>query len=342
MKRLTLVLVVLLLLLLVAGGAAYLYKDLMGRTAAKSVELFVPTGTDYDQLKVLLTAHEVIEDQASFDLASRLLRFRKRIVPGKYDIKKGTSILDVCRMFRGGRVSTVKVTFHNTRTLSDVAGKVAPYIEADSSTLVQALTNKDIWKGLNVEGHEACYLIPNTYEFYWNTTGTAFVERMVKESNIFWNEERQLLAHELGLSRCEVVTLASIVQEEQNQQLSEQKRIAGVYINRLKKGIPLQADPTLKFAAGDFSLKRLLNVHKAIESPYNTYLNADLPPGPITIPEPGAIDAVLNYEKHKFIYFCAKEDFSGFHNFARTLSQHNINARKYQNALNREMRRSRQ
>lgn len=340
MKKL---IVVFVLLFVGLGAFAFWgYNAVVNTVALKSVELYVPTGSSYKDLKNQLLDQGVIEETESVDLASRVLRFRKKIRPGKYDIEKGTSVLDFCRMFRGARVSTVKVAFHNTRMLNDVASKVAKNIEADSLSLVEVLENETLRQELGIEGYPACYLIPNTYEFYWDTDAQAFVERMVKETNIFWNDERKKLAADLEMTACEVITLAAIVQEEQNQQLSEQKRIAGLYINRLRTGIPLQADPTLKFAAGDFSIKRVLNIHKEIESPYNTYLYAGLPPGPITIPEPGAIDAVLNYEKHEYVYMCAKEDFSGFHNFAKTLGKHNINAARYQRALSREMRLSRQ
>lgn len=339
MKR---ILVFIVVLIAILGGLTFWgYQLVFAQKTLISAELYVPTGSSYKDLKQQLLNEGIIDETESLDLASRLLRFRKRIRPGKYEIAAGTTVLDVCRLFRSGMTSVVKVTFHNTRTMADVAGRVAPSIEADSMEILNALNNEGVWKGLGVSSPYQCHIIPNTYEFYWDTDGVEFVERMVKESAAFWNESRLEKAKALEMSPCEVITLASIVQEEQNQQLSEQKRIAGLYINRLKKGIALQADPTLKYAAGDFSIKRVLNIHKEIVSPYNTYLNAGLPPGPITIPEPGAIDAVLNYEKHQFLYMCAKEDFSGYHNFARTLVQHNINAAKYQNALSREMRKAR-
>lgn len=176
--------------------------------------------------------------------------------------------------------------------------------------------------------------IPNTYEFYWTTTPEEFSDRMNMEYEKFWEGERDRKAKKLDLSRSEVVTLASIVDEETLYN-DENARVAGLYLNRIEKGIPLQADPTLKFALGDFTLKRILNEDKKIDSPYNTYRNKGLPPGPISIPSVSAIDGVLNYEKHNYYYMCAKADFSGYHAFARNLAQHNRNARAYQSALNK-------
>jgi UPF0755 protein len=176
--------------------------------------------------------------------------------------------------------------------------------------------------------------IPDTYEFYWTTTAEEFANRMKLEYDKFWNTERRKKAEEIKLSPAEVTTLASIVQAETAKN-EEQKRIAGLYMNRLKRGQLLQADPTVKYAVGDFSLKRILNAHLEIDSPYNTYKYAGLPPGPINFPETTAIDAVLNYEKHNYLYMCAKEDFSGYHNFAVTFDEHSRNAAKYRAALDR-------
>jgi UPF0755 protein len=175
--------------------------------------------------------------------------------------------------------------------------------------------------------------IPNTYEFWWDTSAEELFERMHKEYQSFWTEARSQKAQDLGLSKEEVSTLASIVQAE-SQKSDERPRIAGVYLNRLRIGMPLQADPTLVFAAGDFSIKRLTAKQMAIDSPYNTYKYAGLPPGPINLPDINSLDAVLNFEKHSYLYFCAKEDFSGYHSFAVGYDEHLSNARRYQRALN--------
>ena len=177
--------------------------------------------------------------------------------------------------------------------------------------------------------------IPNTYEFFWNTSAEKFIVRMHKEYERFWNDARKAKAGKLNLSPAEVVTLASIVEEE-TVKSSEKSRIAGVYLNRLRKGIMLQADPTVKFAVGDFSIRRILNKHLLVNSPYNTYRFVGLPPGPINYPSSSTVDAVLNAEKHSYLYFCAREDFSGYHNFSSTLKQHNKNATAYRQALSRQ------
>lgn len=215
-----------------------------------------------------------------------------------------------------------------------LAGKIGKQIEADSASIAKLLHDKDyVGKlGFNERTLPAMFL-PDTYEFYWNTDAESFISRMLQEYNKFWNEDRKKAAKDKGLSPVEVSILASIVDKETNK-TDEMPRIAGVYINRLHSNWLLQADPTLIFAIGDFSIKRVLNVHKEIESPYNTYKYIGLPPGPICIPSVAAVKAVLNAENHNYFYFCAKEDFSGYHNFAKTLTEHNHNAVKYQNALN--------
>lgn len=333
------ILIVVVVLVAIGGGfAAFGYLKLFKSAVLKNADFYLSTGSDLDDLRGNLLANNIIEDADAFDLAVKVLRYNKKPFAGKYTLEKGWTMLKLVRKFRAGDVSPVKITFHNIRTLEAVAGKAAITIEADSLELLQAMKNSALWLENEATDATYCYIIPNTYEFFWNTSGEQFVERMIKESAIFWTEERKQKAEKLGLSTCDVANLAAIVQEEQGAILSEQPRIAGLYLNRLKKRMLLQADPTLKFAAGDFSIKRLLNEHKAINSPYNTYKFAGLPPSPIVIPEISAIDAVLNFEEHSYLYMCAKDDFSGYHNFAKTLTQHNVNAIKYQRALSREMR----
>ena len=206
-------------------------------------------------------------------------------------------------------------------------------IEADSADIAALLKDEETAKKYGFNKQTFCSMfIPNTYEFWWNTSAEEFVQRMADEYKKFWNDDRKAKANELGLSQSQVSTLASIVESE-TQKNDEKARIAGVYINRLKKDWLLQADPTVVFAAGDFTIKRILNKHLEINSPYNTYKYKGLPPGPICIPSTTSIDAVLNYEHHNYMYFCAKEDFSGYHNFATTNAQHEANARRYHDAL---------
>jgi UPF0755 protein len=219
------------------------------------------------------------------------------------------------------------------RTLPELAGKVTEYLECDSAEFAAYLTDEELPARYGFDRTTfTCMFIPNTYEFFWTETPADFTDRMQKEYERFWKGERDRKADKLGMSRTEVVTLASIVDEETLYD-DENSRVAGVYLNRIDRGIPLQADPTLKFALGDFTVKRILNGDKKIDSPYNTYRYRGLPPGPISIPSISAIDGVLDHEKHNYIYMCAKSDFSGYHAFARTLEQHNRNAREYQRAL---------
>jgi UPF0755 protein len=238
-------------------------------------------------------------------------------------------------MLRAGLQEPVKVTFNNIRYLDQLAKKVSSQIEAEPDSIMKLLENKSFIEkyGFN-ENTIKCMFLPNTYEFWWNTDAHGFFSKMNQEYETFWNDDREKKAKNLGFTRHEVSTLASIIEEETRKE-SEKSRIAGVYINRLNKGIRLQADPTVKYAMGNFNIKRVVKNHLTIDSPWNTYKYAGLPPGPIRIPSIKSIDAVLNHEKHDYLYFCAKDDFSGYHVFAKTLSQHNKNARLYQRALNR-------
>ncbi|MFW5793180.1 MAG: endolytic transglycosylase MltG, partial [Bacteroidota bacterium] len=215
-----------------------------------------------------------------------------------------------------------------------LAGFIAKRIEADSLSIINILNNDEVMKKYDLNSENASLMfIPNTYEVYWNTSAEELLNRMHSEYKKFWNEERLQKASNMNMTPQQVGVLASIVQQETNY-LDEMDRIAGVYINRINMGMPLQADPTIVFAHGDFTINRVLKTHLEINSPYNTYINKGLPPGPISLPSPQAIDRVLNYEKHDYLYFCAKEDFSGYHAFAKTLQQHLINARRYQQELN--------
>ena len=315
--------------------AGYGFMQIKKPVVTKDAVILLPTGAGLATVKEELKAMDALSDYQYFDLLAGLMNIKKKLRGGKYEIKKGWNKLEVLRIFRSGLSQPVRVTFHNVRTLAAVAGKVAPYIEADSVELLQAMNDPLVWKEAGAEGSVFCHIIPNTYEFFWATSGEEFVHRMVKEAKLYWSEERMQKAAKMNLNPCEIVSLAAIVQEEQSAIPSEQPMIAGLYYNRIKIRMPLQADPTLKYAAGDFSLKRIYNHHKDIESPYNTYKYAGLPPSPIVIPEPGAIDAVLDHVTHNHLYMCAKEDFSGYHYFTSNLREHNNYAIRYRNALSR-------
>lgn len=299
----------------------------------KEFSLYIPTGARYEQVVDSIYTHGLVKDKSAFEWLIKKKDYPHHIHPGRYVIKDGMNNNQLTNMLRGGLQTPVKVTFNNIRDIKMLAGRVGQQIEADSADLVALLSNAD---SLNAMGFNAktipAMFLPNTYECYWNTSATQFVAKMRHEYDKYWNEERRNKAKAVGLTPIQVCTLASIVDKETNK-TDEMARIAGVYLNRLRDGWLLQADPTLVFASGDFELKRVLNIHKEIESPYNTYKYPGLPPGPICIPSLSALQAVLNPEKHHYYYFCAKEDFSGYHNFAKTLTEHNRNAERYQRAI---------
>jgi len=297
--------------------------------------IYIDSNEMYEAVLKMLEDGKILKNPNTFDWVAGKKGYRQNVKPGRYKIVNGMSNNELINMLRSGRQDPVMVVFNNTRTIPELAGKVSKYIEADSLTLTQYLTDPEVAREYGFDEKDfSTIFIPNTYEFYWTVTPEGFVERMKSEYDNFWKGERDRKAEKMGMTRSEVVTLASIVDEETLYD-DENAKIAGVYINRLERGIPLQADPTLKFALGDFSRQRMINDDKKIDSPYNTYINKGLPPGPISIPSISAIDGVLNYDKNNYLFFCAKADFSGYHAFARTLSQHNKNAREYQNALNR-------
>ena len=300
------------------------------------VYLYIPTNATYKEVLDSLYSKNILTDKITFEWIATKKNYKNNIHSGKYKITNGMSNNELVNLLRSGKQTPVKVTFNNIRLKPELAGRIAKQIEADSLSILEILNDKEFIEqfGFNTENILAMF-IPNTYEFYWNTSAKGFVEKMNNEYSNFWTEERKAKAKKINLSEIEISILASIVQAEQTIQVSEQPIIAGLYINRLRRRIPLSSCPTLIYAHGDFTIKRVLNRHEEIESPYNTYKNLGLPPGPINLPEIRAIEAVLNYEKSDYIYMCAKEDFSGYHYFSKTLSQHNIYAKRYQREANR-------
>lgn len=331
---------VILLVATSAIGVYHVYKTVYQPNVStqhlKDGYFYVHTGWNYNDVVNSLYESGVIQNRNTFTWVAERKKYPQLVKPGKYKIKEGMSNNELINLLRSGKQEPVRVTFNNVRTKNQLAGKVSKYIEADSLSIITLLNDAAFCSQYGFDRQKIITLfLPNTYEFYWNTSAEEFVERMAKEYKNFWNEERKQKAKKLGLTQSEVATLASIVQAEQTIHRSEWPRVAGLYINRLKQGMLLQSDPTLIFAIGDFTINRVLNKDKEIESPYNTYKYAGLPPGPILLPETKAIDAVLNYETHDYLYMCAKEDLSGFHNFSKTLSQHNIYAQRYREALNK-------
>lgn len=296
---------------------------------------YIKTGANYDSVLKDLEQAGVLKNLEYFKWTATKKNYPNHIYPGRYQLKNRMSNNELVNKLRSGSQSPVQITFNNIRTLADFADKISKQIELDSTTIIHYISDTVVQAKYGFDQYSmACMFIPNTYEFYWNVSKEAFLERMKKEYDGFWDKTRMAKANKIGMTPVEVITLASIVNLETRKN-DERDRVAGVYINRLKIGMRLQADPTIIFALNDFSIRRVLNKHKRINSPYNTYKFAGLPPGPICFPDAKTIDAVLKYEKHKYYYFCAKPDFSGYHNFARTLAQHNKNARAYQRELNK-------
>jgi len=327
--------IVFVLAVIVGGFRSYqLYQYIFKPNINTPGSIIIPLHATYEQVLDSLKKHEIIQDYSAFEWVAKRKKYAQLIKPGKYLLDKGLSTNEILNMLRSGDQQPVQVTFNNLRFIAELAGAVAKYIQPDSIELLQKFTDAAVHEKFGfTESTFHCMFIPNTYEFYWTTTADQFLERMSMEYKHFWNDERRSKAVALGLTPEEVMTVASIVQEESNKK-DEKPIIAGLYLNRIKRGMPLQADPTVKFALGNFRIKRVLNSHLAIDSPYNTYKYPGLPPGPINFPEISSIEAVLNASKTQYLYMCAREDFSGYHNFAKTLSAHNENARKYREALN--------
>lgn len=302
-------------------------------TKGKPAYLYIPTGATYKQVRDSLNRTNVVIDRLSFAFIAKLMDYPELVKPGRYELRHGATNRELVTMLRAGKQAPVKVTFNNIRLKSNLSEKLASYIEADQQEIDSLLKSPEYVASLGFDTTTIMTMfIPNTYEVYWNTPAPKLLERMQKEYEKFWNAERLAKAEKLGLTKMQVSTLASIVEAE-SQRNDERPRIAGVYLNRLRKGMLLQADPTVVFANQDFSIRRVLNIHLQKDSPYNTYKYKGLPPGPINLPSISAIDAVLNPEDHHYIYFCAREDFSGYHNFAVTEAEHLRNARLYQRAL---------
>lgn len=333
-------LVVAILGLFVFGGFAYYVYNAMFKSNTafenETAYIYIPSNASYSEVREQLKP--LLKNLDSFDAVAERKQYTTNIKAGKFGIKKGMNNNDIVNSIRSNNIP-VRVSFNNQENLKNLAGRISQQIEADSLTLYNTMLDPQFLgeSGFTKQTALGMY-IPNSYEFFWNTNSKEFCDRMLKEYNRFWNDNRNAKAKAIGLSRDEVMTLASIVYEE-SKQAEEQPRVAGVYINRLRIGMPLQADPTLKFAAYQLPkyqntvIKRVLNEHKEIESPYNTYKYAGLPPGLIAMPDISAIDAVLNYEKHNYLYFAADAKRLGYHKFAKTLAQHNVNAREYQRYL---------
>lgn len=300
------------------------------------IYLYVPTNSNYADLRNILDTSIKFVDKESFEWLVNLVGFDKtKIRAGRFRIENNISNSKLLKKLRIEEQSPVKLMINNIRTKEQLAGLVAEKLECDSLSIIELMNNDAFFSEYGLTAKTSiCLIIPDTYEFYWNTTAEQFFEKMYKYYTKFWTDAKLQRAAEINFSPAEVSILASIVQAEQNQFNEEKPMIAGLYINRLRINMRLQSDPTLIFALGDFTLKRVYAADKEIDSPYNTYKYTGLPPGPINVPEKSSLDAVLNFQENEYLFMCAKEDFSGYHNFSRTFEQHAENARNYQKALN--------
>ena len=321
-------------------GAFYIYnKAFVPNTSFsdKEVYVYIPTNTTYQEAKTILEPY--LESIDNFDFVATSRKYSSNVKAGKFLLKKGMTNFDMVRALR--RNVPVKVAFNNQESLGKLAQRLASQTEPDSLQIIAAFTNPEfLAENEFTEENILAMFIPNTYEFYWETSATKIADKMAKEYRKFWNEERKAKAESIKLTPIEVSVLASIVHKE-TVKTEERPRVAGVYLNRLTTGMPLQADPTIIYAikkrSGDFDqvIKRVLYDDLKLDSPYNTYLNAGLPPGPIAMPDISAIDAVLNAEKNDYYYFCASPGKPGYHVFAANYAQHQVNARAYSQWVNK-------
>lgn len=303
------------------------------------VTLLVPKGSDFNRLMDSLTKNGYLKYRRTFLWAARHENLPQNVRGGRYVLHWGMTNKELARKLAMGWQDPLNITISGTiRTYERLAQVLSRNLELDSAAVLEGLRNDSLIAryGFDSVSLRAMF-IPNTYQVYWNLSVEQLFDRMHREYSIFWNQERQARAAEIGLNPMQVSTLASIVYEE-TKKTDEMPDVAGVYMNRLRIGMPLQADPTLIFAAQDYTIRRVLQKHTRIESPYNTYKYRGLPPGPISVPSIDAIDAVLHYNTHNYYYFCAREDFSGYHNFAATLGQHMQNARRFQRALTERLK----
>ena len=295
--------------------------------------LYINTGDTYENVLQKIKDQKIVSDPVSFDRAAQYQNYKESVKAGRYVLTPGMNNRRFIGNLRGGYQDAVKFRFENIRLKDNFAGKLGENFEADSLTFLNLLNNESLAKsyGFTADNFLAMF-IPNTYELYWNTEPEKLFARFHDEWTKFWTSERLAKAKAINLTPQEVSSLAAIVKGEALHK-DEMPAIAGLYLNRLQKGILLQADPTVIFANNDFTIRRVLNKHLRTDNPYNTYIYKGLPPGPIMMPSIASIDAVLNYKKHDFIYMCAKEDFSGYHAFATNIAEHLVNARKFQKAL---------
>ncbi|MDR3140475.1 MAG: endolytic transglycosylase MltG [Tannerellaceae bacterium] len=326
---------ILALILAVVGFGGYKLLYVSNFETKKTVYVYIRQEGNFEDLCKQLVDSAGCFDIGGFKWVAELLKYPDNMKTGRYAVEPGMDNITLLNILRRGQQTATRITFNNIRLKSELAERLSEQLMIDEEDILSLINNPDYCDslGFTIETIPALF-VPNTYEVYWTIAAAKLLQRMYREYNTFWTDSRREKAQAINLTPVEVAILASIVEEE-TAVADEYPVVASLYLNRLKRGIPLQADPTVKFAVGDFSLQRVLYQHLEIESPYNTYKYTGLPPGPLRIPSIRGIDGVLNYMQHNYLYMCAKEDFSGRHNFAVTLAEHNRNAERYRAELNR-------
>ncbi|WP_373720335.1 endolytic transglycosylase MltG [Bacteroides heparinolyticus] len=326
--------IALLLCCISCAGIIYYYLFSPQFHPKKTTYIYVDRDDTIDSIYNKVKEQGKPKNLTGFHWMIQYRKYTQNIHTGRYAIRPKESVYKVFSRLYRNHQEPMNLTIGSVRTMDRLARSIGKQLMIDSAEIAKAINSPALQQKLGYNKETIpCLFIPDTYQVYWDISVENFIERMQKEHQKFWNQERLEKATQMGMTPIEVCTLASIVEEETNNN-QEKPMVAGLYINRLHLDMPLQADPTIKFALQDFGLRRIANIHLNIDSPYNTYRNTGLPPGPIRIPTPIGLDAVLNYAKHDYIYMCAKEDFSGTHNFASNYADHMKNARKYWNALN--------
>ena len=334
-SRKSIIAIVLVIIIVLASIGIFYYLRYFGPNVTDNQEyLYIHTGATYADVYKTIREQGIVKDSVSFNKAAHSKHYVTRVKPGRYHLHSGMSNRDLLNMLITGKQEAVKVAIKNLRLKENFAGYIATKLEPDSASIISLLDSAAFVQkyGFNTDDVYTM-ILPNTYDLYWNVSPHKLFTRLYDEYQKFWTPERKQQAAAINLTPAKVSILASIVDAEALHD-DEMPTIAGLYLNRLKKGMKLESDPTVIFAAHDFTIHRVLNKQLSINSPYNTYMHTGLPPGPIMMPSLNAIKSVLNYKKSGYIYMCAKEDFSGYHNFTDNVAQHLINAHKFQQALN--------
>lgn len=320
--------------LLVFTGVNYYYKYFGPNVTGNQDYLYIHTGATYADVLKTIKEQDMVKDTVTFNWAATNMNYIRRVKAGKYRLHQGMSNRKLINMLASGTQEPIQLEFHGLRMKEQFAGFVSKKIEADSTSIINLLDSAGyVTKYGFTTDNVYTMFMPNSYQLYWNISPDKFFKKMYASYEKFWTPERKQKAAAINLSQQEISVLASIVDAEALHD-NEMPAIAGLYLNRLKKGMKLEADPTVIFALNDFTIKRVLNKYLSYNSPYNTYLHTGLPPGPIMMPSVSAVNAVLDYQKSEYIYMCAKADFSGYHAFATNMTDHLVNARKFQEALN--------